>query len=74
MRWSKVRRSPLITEGMFDSQNIAFWSESERQYGCHLRRQTGEGDSGIRTVSRATSKDFRESARPQRMAFRDREL
>ena len=74
LRWSKVQDAPLITEGMFDSQNVAFWSEAEQCYVCYLRTWTGEGYSGIRTVSRSTSRDFREWTTPQRMSFRDGEL
>lgn len=56
--WRRLRDEPVLTDGMFDSQNVAFWSEPERRYVCYFRTWTGEGYSGYRTVSRATSTDF----------------
>ncbi len=58
LAWRRWRDEPVLTDGMFDSQNVAFWSESEQCYVCYFRTWTGEGYSGIRTVSRATSPDF----------------
>ena len=63
IHWRKLRAEPLITAGAFDSQNIAFWSQSEGCYVCYFRTFTGGrtadgGFAGSRTVSRATSRDF----------------
>ena len=58
LRWRRLRDAPVITDGMFDSQNVAFWSEPEQCYVCCFRTWSGEGYSGFRTVSRATSPDF----------------
>jgi len=58
VRWERVREEPLMADGMFDSQNVAFWSEAERCYVCYMRTWTGEGYTGYRSVSRATSEDF----------------
>ena len=58
MEWRKLRAEAVITDGMFDSQNVAFWSEPEQCYVCYFRTWTGGGYSGYRTVSRATSPDF----------------
>ncbi|MGA1017177.1 MAG: hypothetical protein ACO3YY_04185 [Phycisphaerales bacterium] len=74
LRWRKLDEMPPLTEGMFDSQNVAFWSEAEQRYVCYLRTWTGEGYSGIRTVSRATSKDFRTWTTPEPMDFGPGEL
>jgi len=38
----------------FDSQNYAFWSESEQRYVCYFRRFIG----GYRGIARTTSEDF----------------
>lgn len=57
-RWERVREAPLMTDGMFDSQNVAFWSEAEGCYACYMRTWTGEEYTGFRSVSRATSTDF----------------
>ncbi|GAB5561060.1 MAG: hypothetical protein SynsKO_27070 [Synoicihabitans sp.] len=44
----------------YDSQNLAFWSESEQQYVCyfrHVRAVPRMGDR-VRLIGRATSPDF----------------
>jgi len=43
----------------FDSQNVAFWSEAEGRYVAYFRHMKTPGGA-LRTVSRATSEDFRE--------------
>ena len=58
LEWRKLRDGAVITDGMFDSQNVAFWSEPEQCYVCYFRTWTGGGYSGYRTVSRANSPDF----------------
>ena len=58
LAWRRLQDDPVLTDGMFDSQNVAFWSETEGCYLCYFRTWTGQGYSGIRTVSRATSPDF----------------
>jgi hypothetical protein len=71
LHWSKLRDEPVITDGMFDSQNVSFWSEAEQLYLCYFRTWTGGGYSGFRTVSRSTSKDFINWTKPQPMSFGD---
>jgi len=58
VRWRTMQEEPVITEGAFDSQNVAFWSEHEGSY-CAYFRTWSEGDfGGFRWVSRSTSEDF----------------
>lgn len=40
----------------FDSPNVSFWSEAEQQYVCYFRTWTDP--ERMRSISRATSKDF----------------
>jgi len=54
IHWEKMRDKPVITEGAFDSQNLAFWDADQDRYVAYLR---GFVD-GIRTIGRATSRDF----------------
>jgi len=68
-RWKKLREEPLLTEGAFDSQNLAFWSESEKCYVCYFRTFTKGGFQGVRTISRATSPDFLQWGKPAIMDF-----
>jgi len=71
IRWTKVREQPVITEGAFDSQNLAFWSESEQQYVCFFRTFKKIGGTGYRWVSRCTSSDFLNWSKPEEMVFGD---
>ncbi len=57
IHWKKLRDKPVIPEEFgkyFDSQNYAFWSESEQAYVCYFRRFI----KGYRGIARTTSKDF----------------
>jgi hypothetical protein len=63
IHWNKLRPEPLLTAGAFDSQNVVFWSESEKCYVCYFRTwsqggASGKAFAGARTISRATSQDF----------------
>jgi hypothetical protein len=58
LQWRKLREEPLISEGAFDSQNVAFWSESEQAYVAYFRTWSEGEFHGCRWVSRATSPDF----------------
>ncbi len=55
VHWKKLREEPIIRHPNYklDSQNVAFWSESEGKYLCYLR-----GWDGYRTVIRIESDDF----------------
>ncbi len=74
IHWSKMQEKGVFTEGLFDSQNVAFWSESERQYVCYFRTWTGNGYNGFRSVSRTTSKNFLDWTAPEAMTFGDTPL
>ena len=68
--WTKLD-GPLIEhegEGFsFDSQNVAFWSESEQSYVCYFRTWR----NGFRTISRRTSPDFRQWGPMEDMSYGD---
>lgn len=70
-RWQRLQGKPVLTEGAFDSQNVAFWSESEGRYLCYLRTFKRIGNTGYRWISRATSEDFIHWTRPLEMSFGD---
>lgn len=71
IHWKKISEKPVFTKGIFDSQNVAFWSESEKSYVCYFRTWSEEGYSGVRTVSRTTSPDFIHWSALQEMDFGD---
>jgi hypothetical protein len=57
LRWRRLQADPVIPEEWgkyFDSQNHAFWSESEGRYVCYFRRFV----KGLRGIARTTSEDF----------------
>ncbi len=57
IHWKRMQDKPVVPEAWgkyFDSQNYAFWSESEQAYVCYFRRFIG----GYRGIARTTSKDF----------------
>ena len=69
IHWNKLKSKAVFTQGVFDSQNVSFWSDSENCYICYFRTWTGGGYRGYRTVSRTTSKDFIEWTDPVKMTF-----
>jgi hypothetical protein len=71
VRWSKMREAPVLTEGAFDSQNLAFWSASEGRYVCYYRTFKDVGGQRYRWISRATSDDFLAWSKGEEMDFGD---
>ena len=71
IHWGKLQEEPVFTKGLFDSQNVAFWSVAEQCYLCYFRTWTGTGYAGFRSVSRTTSKDFLHWSDPEEMSFGD---
>lgn len=69
VHWRKLRDKPVITQGAFDSQNVAFWSAAEGQYLCYFRIFKQIGGGGVRWISRTTSKDFVNWTPPVEMSF-----
>ncbi|MBX3238661.1 MAG: hypothetical protein KIT80_07755 [Chitinophagaceae bacterium] len=77
IHWKKLQEAPVFRTGVFDSQNVAFWSESEQQYVCYFRTWNEGGFTaykGFRSVSRTTSKDFINWTQPVHMTFGDTPL
>ena len=65
IHWRRLRQEPVLTKGAFDSQNVAFWSESEHRYVAYVRTFTAGVSTatewrldGLRSVSRTVSDDF----------------
>ena len=54
IHWSLMSDSPVITEGAFDSQNLAFWDARRGQY-VEFHRDFRDG---VRDVKTCTSRDF----------------
>jgi hypothetical protein len=71
LHWSLLQSGAVFTQGIFDSQNVAFWSEAEEQYLCYFRTWKKSGKDGWRWISRTTSKDFVHWTAPEEMEFGD---
>jgi hypothetical protein len=54
VHWKLTQTKPVITNGAFDSQNLAFWDTDRNEYRAYWRYF---GD-GVRAIRTATSKDF----------------
>ena len=54
IHWTKMQEEGVITQGAFDSHNLAFYSQAEQKYVCYLRN----GYRRRRWVYRCTSEDF----------------
>ena len=59
IRWSKMREEPVVTDGYFDSQNLAFWDAERREYR-EYHREFREG----RDIMTSTSSDFLDWTEP----------
>ena len=60
-----MREKPVVTEGAFDSQNLAFWDATAGVYRAYFRTftqgvTTGKvwKPAGYRAIRTATSRDF----------------
>ena len=71
LHWKRMREEAVITKEMvpfkymFDSQNLAFWSEKEEKYLCYFR----VFEDGIRRIARSTSDDFLNWSEPVLMEY-----
>ncbi|HOZ46141.1 MAG TPA: hypothetical protein PLO37_07145 [Candidatus Hydrogenedentes bacterium] len=55
IHWSFLQEAPILTDGAFDTQNLAFWDELRGEYRAYIR----DFEDGVRIIKTATSKDFR---------------
>jgi hypothetical protein len=73
IHWRLLQPEAVIKQRAFafDSQNVAFWSETESLYVCYFRTWKHIGKDTFRWISRATSKDFVHWSDPVEMEFGD---
>ena len=71
IRWKKQGDKPVITEGAFDTQNVAFWSSSEKCYVCCFRTWKQVDGKNYRWISRTTSPNFTTWSKPVEMNYGD---
>ncbi|MEO8495571.1 MAG: hypothetical protein ABI614_10915 [Planctomycetota bacterium] len=58
IHWTPMADGPVYTKGVFDTQNVSFWSAKEQQYVLYYRVFSEPGFTGTRLVNRAVSQDF----------------
>ena len=70
IHWKIMGDKPLMTEGMFDSQNIAFWDEKRGCYMAYYRTFWKDaGGVDRRGVQVSTSGDFRTWTKPKWLTY-----
>ena len=62
---------PVITEGYFDSLNLAFWDDYRGQYRAYFRDFQGGAPHGVRGIKTATSPDFLNWSQPKWLDYGD---
>jgi len=81
--WRSMRREPIITQGYFDSQNVAFWDAARGRYVAFFREMRGPNDEihpagpqlGLddngpaRDVMTCTSEDFLSWSEPRWLQY-----
>ncbi len=58
IHWKRIQPNPAITDGAFDSQNLAFWWPDKQCYVAFFRTFSKGEHGNVRDISTATSKDF----------------
>ncbi len=65
IHWSLIQEEPVITDGAFDSQNLAFWDPSAGVY----REFHRSFQDGIRAIKTGTSTDFIHWTKPEWVTY-----
>lgn len=66
LRWKLMKPTPVITDGYFDTQNIAFWDPTIKRYRAYIRDFDQNKIRGIRT---AVSDDFINWSKPEWLVY-----
>jgi hypothetical protein len=67
LHWQLLTKEPILTQGAFDSQNLAFWDSVRQEYRCYFR----DFREGRRDIKVSTSHDFLHWADPEWLQFPD---
>jgi len=67
IHWKLMQQGPIITEGAFDSQNLAFWDSLRSEYRCYFR----DFRDGVRAIKTSTSQDFKSWSKPLWLSYGD---
>jgi len=64
IHWRRLREEPILTEGAFDSLNVAFWDSHHKLYRLYSRFWSSGDYAGYRAIQSSTSHDFRNWTHP----------
>ena len=67
IHWQLIQEDPVITEGAFDSQNLAFWDSYRNRY-VEFHRGS---NNGVRDIMTSTSDDFMVWTEPMYINYGD---
>ncbi|MHB0936911.1 MAG: hypothetical protein ACYDCO_24100 [Armatimonadota bacterium] len=67
LRWSLMQEEPIITDGAFDSQNLAFWDGELGEYRAYVR----DFKDGCRGIKTCTSPDLLHWTKPEWLSYVD---
>ncbi|WP_437192866.1 hypothetical protein [Planctomicrobium sp. SH527] len=65
IHWKPMSDVPVITDGAFDSQNLAFWDPVRKEYRAYWRYFK----NSVRDIKTATSKDFVNWSKPIALTY-----
>jgi len=65
IHWKLIRPAPVITEGAFDSQNLAFWDTHAERYREYHRTFV----DGKRAIMTGTSQDYVNWSKPELLKY-----
>ncbi len=65
--WKPASEEPLLTDGAFDSLNVAFWDSARGEYVAIYRK----GRYGVRSIRYSSTRDFRNWSAGQWCEFGD---
>lgn len=65
VNWKLMAEEPVITDGYFDSQNLAFWDPYARTYRAYHRTFI----DGVRAIMTQTSTDYRDWTKPALLQY-----
>ncbi len=66
LSWEKMKEKPVITDGAFDTQNVAFWDGEREEYRAYWREFfLDANENNYRGVKTAVSNDFIHWSQPQ---------
>ncbi len=69
IRWRLMQEEPVITQGAFDSQNLAFWDPVRKRYAEYHRDFRQGWPHGERDIMTCTSNDFLNWTEPEWLEY-----